>query len=141
IKSILTWVRLPKLPIHYFNRVVVSLIGNHIGKTVRMDLATSEGSRCLYTRVYVEVDLKKPLLGKYILEDRILEIEYEIMENLCFDCGYYGHKRDARPTKYPKQSEEAPMEQLINSEPTIEELDTGEWMMVQRCHRRKPSKH
>ncbi|CAN1188305.1 Putative ribonuclease H protein At1g65750 [Linum perenne] len=37
-KSILTWVRLPKLPIQYFNQVTVERIGNYIGKTVRLDL-------------------------------------------------------------------------------------------------------
>ncbi|CAN1787955.1 Putative ribonuclease H protein At1g65750 [Linum perenne] len=37
-KSILTWVRLPKLPIQYFNQVAVERIGNYIGKTVRLDL-------------------------------------------------------------------------------------------------------
>ncbi|CAN1127839.1 hypothetical protein LINPERPRIM_LOCUS29861 [Linum perenne] len=66
IRSILTWVRLPKLPIHYFNTVVVSRIGNFIGRTVRLDLATKEGSRCRYARVCVEIDLTKPLLGKYM---------------------------------------------------------------------------
>ncbi|CAN1186554.1 hypothetical protein LINPERHAP2_LOCUS38176 [Linum perenne] len=49
--TILTWVRLPKLPIHYFNQVVVTRIGNCIGRTVRLDLATSEGARGRYARV------------------------------------------------------------------------------------------
>ncbi|CAN1120803.1 hypothetical protein LINPERHAP2_LOCUS416, partial [Linum perenne] len=64
IKSILTWVRLPKLPIHYFNRLVVTRIENCIGKTVRLDLATEKGARARYARVCVEVDLSKLLLGK-----------------------------------------------------------------------------
>ncbi|CAN1132748.1 hypothetical protein LINPERPRIM_LOCUS30245 [Linum perenne] len=46
IKSILTWVRLPKLPIHYFNSMAVHRIGNYIGRTVRLDLAALDGSRC-----------------------------------------------------------------------------------------------
>ncbi|CAN1190206.1 hypothetical protein LINPERHAP1_LOCUS21903 [Linum perenne] len=32
IQKILTWVRLPKSPIQYFNRKVVERIGNHIGR-------------------------------------------------------------------------------------------------------------
>ncbi|CAN1836500.1 hypothetical protein LINPERHAP1_LOCUS34792 [Linum perenne] len=43
--------------------LAVSRIGNCIGKTVRLDLATSEGTRGRYARVCVEADLTKPLLG------------------------------------------------------------------------------
>ncbi|CAN0880763.1 hypothetical protein LINGRAHAP2_LOCUS13836 [Linum grandiflorum] len=64
IRKVLTWVRLPKLPIHYFNNVPVSGIGNYIGRTVRLDLATKEGSRGRFARLCVEVDLSKPLLAK-----------------------------------------------------------------------------
>ncbi|CAN1165050.1 hypothetical protein LINPERPRIM_LOCUS33532 [Linum perenne] len=37
-----------------------------------MDLATSEGAQARYTRVCVEVDLTKPLLGKYMIGDCVL---------------------------------------------------------------------
>ncbi|CAN1185242.1 hypothetical protein LINPERHAP2_LOCUS37435, partial [Linum perenne] len=94
IKKILTWVRLPRLPIHYFNEVVVTRIGNYIGKTVLLDLATSAGARARYARVCVEVDLTKPLLGKYIIDNRVYRVEYESLENICFSCGVYGHKED-----------------------------------------------
>ncbi|CAN1185727.1 hypothetical protein LINPERPRIM_LOCUS38830 [Linum perenne] len=63
-------------------RVAVSRIGNFIRRTVRLDLAREEGSRCRYARVCVEVDLTKPLLGKYMIEDRIFKIEYESLENV-----------------------------------------------------------
>ncbi|CAN1163183.1 hypothetical protein LINPERHAP1_LOCUS28482 [Linum perenne] len=140
IRSILTWVRLPKLPIHYFNSVAVSRIGNFIGKTVRLDLATEEGSRSRYARVCVELDLTKPLLGKYKIEDRVFKIEYESLENVFFDCGGYGHEKENCPellTEHPSEK--------IETEPTVtvpevEELDTGEWMTVQRRNRRKPTK-
>ncbi|CAN1139370.1 hypothetical protein LINPERPRIM_LOCUS24092 [Linum perenne] len=32
IQTILTWVSLPKLPIHFFNHTTINRIGNHIGK-------------------------------------------------------------------------------------------------------------
>ncbi|CAN1788457.1 hypothetical protein LINPERHAP1_LOCUS18057 [Linum perenne] len=101
VRKILTWIHLPKLPIHYFNQLAVTRIGNYIGKTVRLDLATAEGARARYARVCVEVDLTKPLLGKYIIDDRVLHIEYESLENICFDCGTYGHKVDRCPKSVP----------------------------------------
>ncbi|CAN1133025.1 hypothetical protein LINPERPRIM_LOCUS30421 [Linum perenne] len=71
ISKILMWVRLPKLPIHYSNKLTINRIGNHIGKTVRLDLATAERASACYARVCVEVDLSKPLLGKYVIYNHV----------------------------------------------------------------------
>ncbi|CAN1797504.1 hypothetical protein LINPERHAP1_LOCUS21292, partial [Linum perenne] len=95
LRTILNWVRLPKLPIHYFNHVAVNRIGNHIGRTIQMDLATAEGARARYARVCLEIDISKPLLGKYMIGDRVFYVEYESIENICYMCGFYGHKKDS----------------------------------------------
>ncbi|CAN1155799.1 hypothetical protein LINPERHAP2_LOCUS20601 [Linum perenne] len=95
VKTILTWVRLPKLLVHFFNTLAVTRIGNHIGRTVMLELATSEGAKAWYARVCVEVDLSKPLLGKYMIENQVFYVEYESLENICFSCGNYGHKLDS----------------------------------------------
>ncbi|CAN1156112.1 hypothetical protein LINPERHAP1_LOCUS8726 [Linum perenne] len=113
--------------------VAVTRIGNYIGKTVRLDLATTEGTRARYARVCVELDLTKPLLGKYIIDNRILRIEYESLENICFTCGTYGHKLDRCPTMAaPKPKSPLPEPSSI---PPTHEGDTGEWMTV--CRRNK----
>ncbi|CAN1730081.1 hypothetical protein LINPERHAP1_LOCUS823 [Linum perenne] len=137
IKSILTWVRLPKLPIQYFNSLAVQRIGNSIGRTVRLDLATSEGSRCRYARVCVEVDLTKPLLGKYMIEDKVLKVEYESLENVCFDCGYYGHKQGACPPLSNDNAVVTVGPSVTESPPVTEEQVTGDWMTVQRRSRKR----
>ncbi|CAN1179462.1 hypothetical protein LINPERHAP2_LOCUS34205, partial [Linum perenne] len=123
IKSIRTWVRLPKLLIHYFNKVAVSRIGNSIGKIVRLDLATAEGSRGRYARVCVEVDVTKPLLGKYMIEDKVFKVEYESLENVCFDCGYYEHKRENCSLSGPQRKKEVVKESAPSTAP-----DTGTMM-------------
>ncbi|CAN1121622.1 hypothetical protein LINPERHAP1_LOCUS6180 [Linum perenne] len=143
IKSILTWVRLPKLPFQYFNKLAVHRIGNFIGRTVRLDLATSEGSRCRYARVCVEVDLTKPLLGKYMIEDKVLKIEYESLENVCFDCGAYGHKKEdcilvPKPNGVAVSVAGAAIP--VEQEQKAEEQVIGEWMTVQRRNRKKSAK-
>ncbi|CAN1139382.1 hypothetical protein LINPERPRIM_LOCUS24089 [Linum perenne] len=121
-------------------KVAVSRIGNCIGRTVRLDLATAEGTRGRYERVCVEVDLTKPLLDKYMIEDRIFKVEYEILENVCFDCGLYGHRKENCSPVVP-QKENEPIEEpspKSDMEMVTVENDTGEWMTVQRRHRRKP---
>ncbi|CAN1728908.1 hypothetical protein LINPERHAP1_LOCUS429 [Linum perenne] len=80
-------------------KVVVKRIGDHIGRTVRLDLATAEGARARYARVCVEVDLSKPLLGKYMVDDKTLYVEYESLDNICFSCAMYGHKEGECPLK------------------------------------------
>ncbi|CAN1317244.1 hypothetical protein LINPERPRIM_LOCUS30370 [Linum perenne] len=140
IRKILTWVRLPKLPIHFFNPLAVERIGNHIGRTVWMDLATKEGARARYARVCVEVDLSKPLLGKYVIDDRVFYIEYESLDNICFSCGMYGHKLDRCGLKEdgPVSITEDDLEQEKAAQ-TIEG-NSGSWMTVSRRQKKKAPK-
>ncbi|CAN1163721.1 hypothetical protein LINPERHAP1_LOCUS28748 [Linum perenne] len=141
IKKILTWVRLPKLPIHYFNKVAVSRIDDFIGRTVRLDLATSEGARARYARLCVEVDLSKPLLGKYIIEDRVYLVEYESLEDICFGCGFYGHKLGTcTMDQSTPPTEEISTEPGCPVDPPTSEATTGSWMTVQRRQKKKGPK-
>ncbi|CAN1301568.1 hypothetical protein LINPERPRIM_LOCUS25016 [Linum perenne] len=119
IRKVLTWVRIPKLPIQFFNFKAVERIGNHIGKTIRLDLATEEGARARYARVCVEVYLSRPLLGKYIIEDRVFYVEYESLDNICFSCGIYGHKDGGCSSSAPTDSD-PPTAQLTQPEPSKE---------------------
>ncbi|CAN1247076.1 hypothetical protein LINGRAPRIM_LOCUS3351 [Linum grandiflorum] len=137
IRKILTWVRLPKLLIHYFNNVAVSRIGNYIGRTVRLDLATEEGARGRFARLCVEVDISKPLLGKYMIKDRLFYIEYESLDNICTQCGFYGHKIDQCPELVEKPAK-APIVTEDVMETTTAEGDFGAWMTVtHRKHGRR----
>ncbi|CAN1809632.1 hypothetical protein LINPERHAP1_LOCUS25666 [Linum perenne] len=144
IKSILTWVRLPKLPIQYFNSMAVHRIGNAIGRTVRLDLATSEGSRCRYARICVEIDLTKPLLGKYMIGDRVFYVEYESIENFCYLCGLYGNKAEsclsckpAVPEVVHSPAKEPAKDTSVEEGQMAEEGDTGSWMVVSRRQKKK----
>ncbi|CAN1792265.1 hypothetical protein LINPERHAP1_LOCUS19608 [Linum perenne] len=121
-------------------KMAVERIGNHIGCTVRLDLATAQGARARYARVCVEVDLSKPLLGKYLLDERVMLIEYESLDNICYSCGMYGHKEvDCRP--------EAPQDTIPTPTPTPTDIvteepagDSGSWMTVTRRNRRGGAK-
>ncbi|CAN1824962.1 hypothetical protein LINPERHAP1_LOCUS30969 [Linum perenne] len=116
-------------------KVAVTRIGNFIGKTVRVDLATTIGARGRYARVCVEVDVTKPLLGKYMIEDKELKIEYESLENMCYDCGFYGHKRETCQLMVVSENDTAREVQTNAIEPEVEDQSTGEWMTVKRRNR------
>ncbi|CAN1164705.1 hypothetical protein LINPERHAP2_LOCUS25724 [Linum perenne] len=114
-------------------KIAVNRIGNHIGRTVRMDLATAEGARARYARVCVEVDLSKPLLGKYQIGDRVFLVEYESLENICFHCGIYGHKDDSCPSMTSNAKADNAEVPISPPEAVPEEAgDTGSWMIVTR---------
>ncbi|CAN1129317.1 hypothetical protein LINPERHAP2_LOCUS5155 [Linum perenne] len=134
----MTWVRLPKLPIQFFNWLAVERIGNHIGKTVRLDLATSEGARARYARVCVEVDLSRPLLGKYVIEDNVYLVEYESLDNICYSCGMYGHKEETCKLAVPSETVVPPINGESSERTVGSDGNSGSWMSVKR-RQRKPS--
>ncbi|CAN1158501.1 hypothetical protein LINPERHAP2_LOCUS22176 [Linum perenne] len=127
-------------------KMAVERIGNHIGRTIRLDLATAEGARARYARVCIEVDLSKPLLGKYVIEDRVYLIEYESLDNICYSCGMYGHKvagcsKIVIPAPTPPPEKESGVEPpIIKDAEQCEAVgNCGSWMTVKR-RQRKPTK-
>ncbi|CAN1193311.1 hypothetical protein LINPERHAP2_LOCUS41978 [Linum perenne] len=97
-------------------------------------MATSKGARTRYARVCVEVDIFKPLLGKYMIDNRTYHVEYESLENICFNCGFYGHKEDRCTPEDSGQAEEIPQPSSVTVEP-MTEGDLGTWMTI--CRRKK----
>ncbi|CAN1180872.1 hypothetical protein LINPERPRIM_LOCUS17015 [Linum perenne] len=65
------------LPSHFFNRTIVNRIGNHIGRTVWLDLSTQEGVRARYARFFVDVDISKVLPRKYMIGHKTFYVENE----------------------------------------------------------------
>ncbi|CAN1120861.1 hypothetical protein LINPERHAP1_LOCUS17247 [Linum perenne] len=98
LSTLRVWVRLPGLPIEYFDAAILQTIGDKIGSTVRIDHTTLQGNRGKFARICVEVDLLKPLLSKYRLRRRVRGIEYEGLHTICFSCGCFGHQQDSSPT-------------------------------------------
>ncbi|XP_031131691.1 uncharacterized protein LOC116033077 [Ipomoea triloba] len=93
LSKLLVWARLPAIPIEYFEEGFLMKIGKQIGRPVKVDTTTSLVSIGKFARVCIEVDLSKPLLSKFTLEDEVLPIEYEGINMVCFTCGIYGHKQ------------------------------------------------
>ncbi|CAN1171382.1 hypothetical protein LINPERHAP2_LOCUS29527 [Linum perenne] len=143
VNSIRAWVRLPGLPLENYDVGILTLVGNSIGKTVRVDNTTLFGNRGNYARLCVEIDLNKPLISKYRLRRRVRRVEYEGLHEICFLCGKYGHGKDACP-KLRAQDEERPMGESDStkpesSDPVRPEIDEdyGPWMLAKKNVRRR----
>ncbi|WJX36677.1 hypothetical protein P8452_24530 [Trifolium repens] len=99
IDSVSVWVRIPDLPIEYYDAKVLHFIGDRIGKTVKVDKNTLFQERGKYARLCVEVDLTKTLLAAFELKGRFYKIEYEGLHMLCRTCGKFGHYIEGCPEK------------------------------------------
>ncbi|CAN1140684.1 hypothetical protein LINPERHAP2_LOCUS12009, partial [Linum perenne] len=97
ISTLRVWVRLPGLPLEYFDATILKIIGDMIGKMVRLDHSTLEGSRGKFARICVEVDLSKPLLSKYRLRRRVRRVDYEGLHTIYHTCGCYRHVKENCP--------------------------------------------
>ncbi|KAG5219090.1 receptor protein [Salix suchowensis] len=141
IDKVAVWVRLPDLAMEYYDSTVLWKIGDNIGKTLKIDRATSVGSRGKFARLCVEVDLTKPLLAKFKLRRRIRRIMYEGLHLVCFKCGQYGHKQELCPNEIHTEKEEMRSMDVPESpevpvvRPEVME-SFGNWMIVERRPRR-----
>ncbi|XP_015973162.1 uncharacterized protein LOC107496423 [Arachis duranensis] len=94
IDRITAWVRLPGLPIELYDRTILRKIGNLIGRTVKVDDNTAKMSRRKFARLCVEVDLTKPLMGRYMINGEDYQVEYEGIHQICFTCGRIDHDQN-----------------------------------------------
>ncbi|CAN1120771.1 hypothetical protein LINPERHAP2_LOCUS401 [Linum perenne] len=145
LSTLRVWVRLPGLPIEYFDAAILRTIGDKIGTTVRIDHTTLTGNRGNFARICVEVDLAKPLLSKYKLRHRVRRIEYEGLHIVCYSCCCYGHKQESCTVFQAPENTVNADDTFVNpifcqdgesvDRPEVLE-DYGPWMLVKRGNRR-----
>lgn len=147
IRKVAIWVRLPGLPVDYYDRKFFYNLGNMIGKAIKVDDMTLMKARTLYARMCVEIDLGTPLLPSYSVDGNPLKIEYEGLHLICFHCGRFGHNQEGCPLR-KKHEELAGKEKLEKEkqEMVVEPLNQdggrppdkfGEWMVVKDLKRGK----
>lgn len=101
------------LPFYVYDKGThVARLGDHIGRTLRVDESIFGGSRGKFARVSVELDLKKPLISKFGYDDTIHRVEYEVLHTICFECGVFKHKKGQCPT-------------IVKSATTTEEINSS----------------
>lgn len=136
IASTLAWVRIPKLPVEYFDEHVLMKLGNLLGKAVRVDDTTMNVERGKYARLCVEIDLKKPLMSGVLLNGKLFDVEYEGLNSICFKCGRYGHSvMECESTG--EQSRDAGGELTETRRDNLRTEPFGPWMIASNRRSRK----
>ncbi|KAK9180884.1 hypothetical protein WN944_024020 [Citrus x changshan-huyou] len=97
IDNIVARIRLLGMPLHYYHKRVLRMIGNVVGKVIRIDYNTESLTRGKFARIAVEVSLNKPLCSQFFPDGKMQKVEYENLPVICFNCGIYGHKNENCP--------------------------------------------
>ncbi|KAI9080877.1 hypothetical protein K1719_037186 [Acacia pycnantha] len=98
-RKIAVWVRIPDLPMEFCTVESLGLIGNMIGKIVKIDRSTSIYEKGGFARICVEIDLQSPLLPAFKVFGEERQLVYEGLHFVCFGCGKYGHDQGICPDR------------------------------------------
>ncbi|XP_074291073.1 uncharacterized protein LOC141617834 [Silene latifolia] len=153
ITKLTAWVRIPNLPVEYFNSTFLKKIGSKIGEVIRIDNNTTTAQIDQFTRLSVEVDISKPLLSKFRLNGKVYGIQYEGLKMICFKCGKTGHtteqcKKDESSKVIMEVDDQSDNHFDANAGIKANSLEAGlrpeesadfrEWLVVKKPPRRKP---
>lgn len=70
------WLRLPNLPIEFYDGSILQKIGNSMGRLLKIDACTSATLRGRYARLCVELPMDQPVAKFIYIEDHKQQIEY-----------------------------------------------------------------
>ena len=147
LSSVVVWVRLPRLPIEYYEVSVLRDIRKAIGLVLRIDTHTTLETRGSFAQLCVQVNFDDPIVKLVKVGGIDQPMQYEGISSLCFSCGRVGHKLEncLYRTRLPEKDEEMEtrVEDLMNQEArenTEPESNAfGPWVLV--AWKRKPSRN
>lgn len=70
------------------------MLGNEL-RPLKIDISSVQHMRGRYARIYVEMELNKPLRTYIRFGKRLCRLEYERLNQICFDYGCFGHNKEA----------------------------------------------
>ncbi|KAK4388255.1 hypothetical protein Sango_2432100 [Sesamum angolense] len=108
------WVRLPELPIQFFDREALFSIARLLGMPLQMDVSTATLVRPSVARVCIEINLLEPLqmeIGLGFGTEMIIQpVVYERLPKYCATCKHLGHDDDECYEKIKNRGPVRPVE-------------------------------
>ncbi|CAL1374354.1 unnamed protein product [Linum trigynum] len=145
-KSVVAWIQLPELPVHFYHREVLFALGNLIGRTVKLDYHTENMERGKFARIAVELDMTKPLATRIRLDGFWQPVLYENLPEICFECGRIGHTEESCSRRMCNSANTTPPDanplcSVEESSPSSESpAGYGPWMQVTRKSKKQNRK-
>ncbi|KAE8729182.1 hypothetical protein F3Y22_tig00003725pilonHSYRG00018 [Hibiscus syriacus] len=116
-----------------------STMEKHPSQVVKIDYSTNSGERGRFAPLAVLVNLNKPLVPCLKIDGFWQKIEYEGLQQICFQCGVHGHSKEscgaveANTSKVGAESgTSAERDQVVGDE----EAGFGPWMIAETRRRR-----
>ncbi|KAF7133573.1 hypothetical protein RHSIM_Rhsim09G0202100 [Rhododendron simsii] len=128
ISTSVIWVRLPGLPIEFYDKEMLLKIGAKIGKLLKIDFRTENNEKVKFAHLCVQVDLSSSLISKVRVGNHVQKVSYEGIPIICFKCGLSGHKL--------QHCSPAPSV-VTRTPPSAQDAKFGEWMLVTNRNRGK----
>lgn len=82
----------------YYKEDVLFALASSIGTLVKIDINIRLATYARFAKVCMEIDLTKPLVACFCLDDKWYFMEYEGIHTICFSGGMYGHRSEVCPT-------------------------------------------
>nr|POE54627.1 hypothetical protein CFP56_71652 [Quercus suber] len=99
LSTIVVWIRLPELPIEYYEASILKDMGKAIGPVLRVDTHTTSESKGKFARLCVQVNLDEPLVDLIRIGGIRQRVQYEGLGSLCFSYGKVMHQAKGYPYK------------------------------------------
>ncbi|KAK3010212.1 hypothetical protein RJ639_012476 [Escallonia herrerae] len=117
ISSMAIWIRLHSLPLEYFDREILTLIGKQIGTPLRIDAITNSISKGRFARLCIQVDTSQALTKQIRIGKHLQPVQYENIPNLCHRCDRIGHSpaQCTSPMYTPTEPSTLPIELPISN--------------------------
>nr|POF05057.1 hypothetical protein CFP56_35619 [Quercus suber] len=152
------WLRLPDLPIEFYEPTILKKIGNTIGPVLKIDSHTFNGERGRFARICIQTNVEKPLIKTVKIGKVVQAVQYEGINDICFACGRIGHKKEGCSTII-KGPETPPVGSEQQQNPSVDlngsqdcgqrdvevserngTEEYGDWMVVKRKHKPKENR-
>ena len=69
--------RLPELPIEFYDPVMLNKVGSTIGQVLRIDAHTVNGARGRFAKICVQINIDKPLINSIKIGKMVQPVQYE----------------------------------------------------------------
>ncbi|XP_077251825.1 uncharacterized protein LOC143891058 [Tasmannia lanceolata] len=90
------WVTLPGLPLYLFNEDYLASVGGLLGRMLKIDAPTIQGTRTEFAKICIEINIREKLHEKFWLGTpggggRWQKVTYEKIPKYCDHCLKFGH--------------------------------------------------
>ncbi|XP_010480590.1 PREDICTED: uncharacterized protein LOC104759346 [Camelina sativa] len=71
------WIRLTNIPLNFYHQSILMRLAKGLGSPIKVNMMTLNVERARFARVYVEVNLRKPLKGTIMINGERYFVAYE----------------------------------------------------------------